>query len=155
MSTLLALAVLLLVFTPAAAQEPVGSGADSLPDSISYTVKPRWSGRFRKGNLKIELTVVNESSAPVEVAFRTSARVCGTLHDSKDKAYYRFPEAAAQVVGAETFPPGKKRILRHEIPVEDLRKAPPDVNAVSAWLCGYETVRAWAEFDMPVFAPDE
>ena len=65
MSTLLALAVLLLVFTPAAAQEPVGSGADSLPDSISYTVKPRWSGRFRKGNLKIELTVVNESSAPV------------------------------------------------------------------------------------------
>lgn len=152
----LALAGLFLALTPVAAQEPAGTGTNSLPDGITYTVEARWPGRFRRsGKLRIELTVVNENPAPVEVEFRTSARVCGALHDSKDKAYYRFPEAAAQVMGTETFLPGKKRILRHEIPVGELRQAPPGVNAVAAWLCGYETVRAWAEFEMPVLAPDE
>ena len=156
MSTRLTLAGLFLALIPVAAQGPAGADTDSLPDGITYTVEARWSSRFRRsGKLRIELTVMNESSTPVEVAFRSNARVCGALHDSKDKAYYRFPAAAAQVMGTETFLPGKKRILRHEIPVAELRKAPPGVNAVSAWLCGYETVRAWAEFDMPVFAPDE
>jgi hypothetical protein len=122
---------------------------------LRYSVRAKWRGRYgKKPVLRVQLTVTNAGSVPVTLEFRNSGRVCGELYDSRDKRYHEFPQALAQVLGTEAFPPGKKRLFEVEINRRDLMGAPVGRNAVSAWLCGYDTERAWAEFPMDPLPKD-
>ena len=100
--------------------------------------------------LIVELTVENESSREVTLDFATSGRVCGELFDTDNQRYARFPEITLQVVGAETFPPKKKRIFQAEVPLGSVTKIAPGRQSVAAWLCGYGVQRAWAEFPLSI-----
>lgn len=142
MHRIVGLAFLLWLAFPALAED-----AAALAKGLRYNVRVRWQDRdSKKAVMHIELTVANAGRQPVTLEFRTAARVCGELFDSRDRRYDRFPQAAAQVLGTETFPPGKKRHFEHEIPRKDLKGVPIGRNAISAWLCGYDAQRAWAEF---------
>ncbi len=118
-------------------------------EDLQYSVRVRGDKQMGAGKrIIIELTVVNESSREVTLDFATSGRVCGEVHDPNDKRYRQFPEATAQVVGTETFLPGKKRLFQTEIPLEDFSKEVAGRNSVAAWLCGYGVQRAWGEFPL-------
>jgi hypothetical protein len=141
----------LVFLAPLAAQEPNRPDAAEKAEDLQYSVKVRGDKEVGKGKrLIIELTVVNESAREVTLDFATSGRVCGELFDPDNKRYARFPEVTLQVVGAETFPPKKKRILQVEVALEGFTKVVPGRHSVTAWLCGYGIQRAWAEFPLTI-----
>jgi len=139
----------LLLPAPLGAQEPNRPDAAKKAEDLRFSVKVKTDSRWGRGKkLLIELTVENDSSREVTLDFATSGRVCGEFHDPNHKRYYQFPEATAQVMGAESFKPREKRVFKAEIPYEALPKEPRGMNSIAAWLCGYGVQRAWAEFPL-------
>ena len=140
---------MLVLAAPLAAQEPNRPDAAKKAEDLQYSVRVRGGKQIGQAKqLIIELTVLNESEREVTLDFATAGRVCGELHDPDQKRYRQFPEATAQVVGTETFLPGKKRLFQAEIPLEDFPNEVAGRNSVAAWLCGYGVQRAWAEFPL-------